>query len=130
MIRLNRVTYQRALEVIGLPEDIGDGHRFTMTFKQVCKLLAEYLIGEDERQNEGPTVKELHTFVIKHNLQMSVIFEAYIIKPHRSDSRVTIEGARFIGVDNVEVVKDIIREYRQADEFDIDSDGTIRVWWD
>ena len=105
---------------------LGGIRRFEgMTLDELKELVELKFSDPEEAQNCSPTIEELIRFAENYE---GYEFDGYAVDIERDDYRVSIEAIHKDGpVDNDEL-KAFIKEFRYADEFDID-DG-LYAWWD
>jgi len=80
----------------------------------------------EERQNDSPSISEFLKF-----LKLLPNFRAigYVVDKERSDYRLSVEGITGDNLAAIDII-DFVNFAREADEFEINLDGTCRAWWD
>lgn len=98
----------------------------------IIDLVAVDLIDENDRQNQGPSIKEIIDFY-KQGSESGYVdnfkVEGYVVDKSRSDRRVTVDGVSFDFLSSwIPYVEDLV-EY--ADEKTVDEkNGHCEAWWD
>lgn len=77
-------------------------------------LLDERFADPADRHEDAPTINEIRAFMTLHS---GFTCHGYFVDVDRSDYRVSIEGVRFDGIPNLEMVMDFANLFRHAKTF-------------
>jgi hypothetical protein len=120
--------YARRLAAAGLDAPLTTfGGR--INFKRLTAEAARELINsgcadEGDNTNGSPTFGEITAFLERNP---SFVAHGYIIIPTRGDERITLEGVIAAKDPGEMEVKEFVKMFREADDFDLDC---YRAWYD
>lgn len=99
-----------------------------LTLEQIDKLDKLGVLDMYETQNNIPTIGEIIDF-LRERKSDGWYVHGYCVSPERSDFRVTFEGVGKKTPPSQEDMTDFTRMFRDADDFDADSEG-LYCWYD
>jgi hypothetical protein len=111
-----------------VPADKYDIFHFEgLSAKDLKRCIAKGWADPKDCQNSAPSIGDILEFLVANP---SFKAHGYVVTPHRDDTRISIEGVIAEGAPRAEVDA-YIEMFRQADEFEFDSNGGYcRAWYD
>ena len=125
-MKLNK-DYKLRNKILGLPEDFDDICQFKGINPETLQELLDLKFADpSDNYNDCPTFGEFLDFMKAYP---GYTAHGYATSHLRDDYRVTIEGLMKDGESTKEEIIDFVREFKFADEFEIEDDY-VYCWYD